>query len=143
MPTATEFFGITITNFGRLTTTYTHPPSCTTATTDHLLYAIENVTGPYHGSPSCEQDSVGDCIPDGSSYDLLVSKGVSPWELGSSTGSSPQILQPDEIWLSLLEPAETLAFCCPSGWDGIELGVCATSIEHFTSYNHSGICVRE
>ncbi|GKU06501.1 hypothetical protein FLAG1_04351 [Fusarium langsethiae] len=184
MPTATKFFGTTITNFGPLTTTYTPSPSCTTVTTDHLLYAVENVTGPYQGSPRCEHNLVGDCIPEGSSYDLLASKLVGPWELGffnyhspgiycpkgwttaavlghgdksgsqlrsgaftitrtPSTLTRPSILQPDEIWLSLLEPSETLAFCCPIGWDGIEYGICATSIEHVSSSNHKGICVQE
>jgi hypothetical protein len=146
---------MTITNFGPLTTTYTPPPSCTTVTTDHIHYAVENVTGPFHGSPSCKRDSVGDCIPKGSSYDPLESKRASPWELGffnyhspgiycpkgwttaavlghgENTGSQvrsgvftnaripgnahslPSILQPDEIWLRLLEPSETLAYCCP------------------------------
>ncbi|KAG8673214.1 hypothetical protein FPOAC2_06650 [Fusarium poae] len=178
MSTATEFFG-------PLTTTYTPPPFCTTATTDHLIYAIENVTGPYHGSLRCEQDSLGVCIPDGSSNDILLSKRVSSWEwssfnnhspgihcvkswtataglahgnetnsqmrsgtftntrASSSTLSSPQILQPDEIWFSLLESSETLAFCYQSGWDGIESGFCATFNEHFSSSNHTGICVRE
>lgn len=155
MPTATEFFGIAITNFGPLTTTYTPPPSCTTATTDHLIYAIENVTGPYHGAPSCEHNLVQDCIPDGSSYDTLADKIVNPWAYGffnyhspgiycpkgwttaavlghgdktgselrsgaftntqapSSTFTGPSIIQPDKVWLSVLEPSETLAFCCP------------------------------
>ncbi|CAG1998620.1 unnamed protein product [Fusarium graminearum] len=185
MPTATEFFGIAITNFGPLTTTYTPPPSCTTATTDHLIYAIENVTGPYHGAPSCEHNLVQDCIPDGSSYDTLADKIVNPWAYGffnyhspgiycpkgwttaavlghgdktgselrsgaftntqapSSTFTGPSIIQPDKVWLSVLEPSETLAFCCPSGWDGIEWGICATYIEHFSSSNHTGICVRD
>ncbi|KAM0401372.1 hypothetical protein ACHAQC_002058 [Fusarium culmorum] len=94
MPTATEFFGIAITNFGPLTTTYTPPPSCTTATTDHLIYAIENVTGPYHGAPSCEHNLVQDCIPDGSSYDTLADKIVNPWAYGFFNYHSPGIYCP-------------------------------------------------
>ena len=158
MPTATEFFGLTITNFGPLTTTYTPPPSCTAGTTDHLLYAISNATTILHGSPTCDHDPVGDCVPEGSSYDVLASKISHAWDLGffnyhspgvhcpkgwttaavlengegaasevksgvftntdtqfetPSDPDAPSVLGPNEIWPRLLEPSETLVYCCP------------------------------
>jgi len=158
MPTATEFFGLTITNFGPLTTTYTPPPSCTAGTTDHLLYAYSNATTILHGSPTCDRDPIGDCVPGGSSHDALTSKIIGAWNLGflnyhspgvhcpkgwttaavlengdgaaseiktgvftevetqfdaSRYTDAPSVLGPNEIWPRLLEPSETLVYCCP------------------------------
>ncbi|KAH7173782.1 uncharacterized protein B0J16DRAFT_197341 [Fusarium flagelliforme] len=188
MPTATEFFGITITNFGPLTTTYTPPPSCTAGTTDHLLYAISNATTILHGAPTCDRDPIGDCVPEGSSYDALTTKILNPWDLGflnyhspgvhcpkgwttaavlengdgaasevksgvftntdtqfetPSDPDSPSVLGPNEIWPKLLEPSETLVYCCPSGWTPNVWGVCITSIESLDPAKYTGICVRD
>ncbi|KAJ4013507.1 hypothetical protein NW752_007809 [Fusarium irregulare] len=188
MPTATEFFGLTITNFGPLTTTYTPPPSCTAGTTDHLLYAISNATTILHGSPTCDHDPVGDCVPEGSSYDVLASKISHAWDLGflnyhspgvhcpkgwttaavlengegaasevksgvftntdtqfetPSDPDAPSVLGPNEIWPRLLEPSETLVYCCPSGWTPNVWGICVTSIESLDPAKYTGICVRQ
>ncbi|CAG7565167.1 unnamed protein product [Fusarium equiseti] len=188
MPTATEFFGLTITNFGPLTTTYTPPPSCTAGTTDHLLYAYSNATTILHGSPTCDRDPIGDCVPGGSSHDALTSKIIGAWNLGflnyhspgvhcpkgwttaavleNGDGAAsevktgvftevetqfdapsytdyPSVLGPNEIWPRLLEPSETLVYCCPSGWSPNVWGDCVTSIETLDPAKYTGICVRD
>jgi hypothetical protein len=154
MPTATEYFGISVTNIGPLTTTYTPPPACTRATTDHLVYALESSLIYGFGSPDCEIDPYGKCLPSGAAVDSFIKEyshpksgqGIHPFHSpgihcpegwttagllahGDKTGSafrsgvftttatvnSSQPLQmgSDEWWLKVLEPSETLAWCCP------------------------------
>ncbi|KAF5243773.1 hypothetical protein FAUST_2690 [Fusarium austroamericanum] len=71
MPSATEFFGISASNLGPLTKTFTAPPSCTATTnTDHILFV--NATSPYINylmSSSCRPKPFGDCYPSGSEFD--------------------------------------------------------------------------
>ncbi|QPC74676.1 hypothetical protein HYE68_005428 [Fusarium pseudograminearum] len=71
MPSATEFFGISASNLGPLTKTFTAPSSCTATTnTDHILFV--NATSPYLNylmSSSCRPKPFGDCYPSGSEYD--------------------------------------------------------------------------
>ncbi|KAF4436126.1 hypothetical protein FACUT_6698 [Fusarium acutatum] len=73
MPTITEYFGIGLTNNGPLTTTYTPPASCTTVTTDQILFAHPDSITVGYGSPTCETASMGKCLPSGSNYDKAVS----------------------------------------------------------------------
>ncbi|KAF4442841.1 hypothetical protein F53441_11631 [Fusarium austroafricanum] len=73
MPTATEYFGITATNLGPLTTTYTPPAACVTATTDHLVYGLKNSLGYAFGVPKCGLDPYGECLPSGSAIDVIAS----------------------------------------------------------------------
>jgi hypothetical protein len=154
MPTATQYFGVAITNLGPLTTTYTAPSSCLTATTDHIQYAISGSLEYVIGSPKCTADSLGKCIPSGSVLDSMVaerfgrqsgqgfqhyySPGVycphgwttaavlahgektdsverSGFFTATANGnwSMPQGMRPDDEWLNILEPSETLAYCCP------------------------------
>ncbi|KAF5641447.1 uncharacterized protein FTJAE_4099 [Fusarium tjaetaba] len=73
MPTITEYFGIGFTNNGPLTTTYTPPASCTTVTTDQILFAQPDSITVSYGVPTCESASMGKCIPSGSNHDKVVS----------------------------------------------------------------------
>ncbi|KAF4994095.1 hypothetical protein FGRMN_6010 [Fusarium graminum] len=181
MPSATEYFGATLTNFGPLTTTYTAPSSCLTATTDHIVYALENTIQAVVGSPKCDADPYGGCIPSGSVLDSMLDNNFgrqsgqgfqyyySPgvycphgWTTAAvlahgpktdseersgfftatpRTGwSDPVGMRQDEYWLNILEPSETVAFCCPSGWTGIADGNCRTSITPFASSEYSDSC---
>ncbi|KAF5630110.1 hypothetical protein F52700_7468 [Fusarium sp. NRRL 52700] len=73
MPTATAYSGIGLINNGPLTTTYTPPASCITATTDQIFFAHpESITIGY-GAPTCETTSMGKCLPSGSNHDKLFS----------------------------------------------------------------------
>ncbi|RKK79513.1 hypothetical protein BFJ69_g4941 [Fusarium oxysporum] len=72
MPTATEYFGIGLTNNGPLTTTYTPPASCTTVTTDQIFFANPDSISEGYGAPACETASMGKCLPSGSNYDKQV-----------------------------------------------------------------------
>ncbi|KAF4336849.1 hypothetical protein FBEOM_9308 [Fusarium beomiforme] len=181
MPTATEYFGISVTNIGPLTTTYTPPPSCTTVTTDHLIYVLQSSLEAAAGPPDCEIDPVGNCLPSGSAIDSFIKEYNHPksgqgihafhspgiqcprgWTTaavlahGDKTGSEvrsgiftttvrPNISMPvqmgsDEWWLKVLEPSETLAWCCPSGWAGNLGGVCRSSIAPALSAGYSSAC---
>ncbi|KAI6777121.1 hypothetical protein HG530_001066 [Fusarium avenaceum] len=184
MPTATQYFGVAITNLGPLTTTYTAPSSCLTATTDHIQYAISGSLEYVIGSPKCTADSLGKCIPSGSVLDSMVaemfgrqsgqgfqhyySPGVycphgwttaavlahgqktdsverSGFFTATARGnwSMPQGMRPDDEWLNILEPSETLAYCCPSGWTGVVGGNCKTSIEPFESSEFTNACYED
>ncbi|EWZ35843.1 hypothetical protein FOWG_03626 [Fusarium oxysporum f. sp. lycopersici MN25] len=181
MPTATEYFGISVTNIGPLTTTYTPPPACTRATTDHLVYALESSLIYGFGSPDCEIDPYGKCLPSGAAVDSFIKEyshpksgqGIHPFHSpgihcpegwttagllahGDKTGSafrsgvftttatvnSSQPLQmgSDEWWLKVLEPSETLAWCCPSGWDSLPYGYCRSSIAPALSAGYNSAC---
>ncbi|RSL69598.1 hypothetical protein CEP51_012320 [Fusarium floridanum] len=74
MPTATALTGhtATITNFGPLTTTYSAPTSCSTAT-DHLYIGLTKEPGILWGYPTCHGvQTFGDCIPSGDAFDKLM-----------------------------------------------------------------------
>ncbi|KAM0261904.1 hypothetical protein ACHAPA_009530 [Fusarium lateritium] len=184
MPTATGYFGVVITNLGPLTTTYTAPSSCLTATTDHIQYALAGSLEYVIGSPKCTADPLGKCVPSGSVVDSMVDERFgrqsgqgfqyyhSPgiycphgWTTaavlahGQKTGSDersgfftatargnwskPQGMAPDDEWLNILDPSETLAYCCPSGWTGVVGGNCRTSIEPFESSDFTNACYQD
>ncbi|KAF5020052.1 hypothetical protein F66182_7933 [Fusarium sp. NRRL 66182] len=177
---STEYFGYSITNLGPLTTTYTPPPSCITATADHIVYAIETLGAHIGlGAPTCESEPFEDCIPSGAEYDDLFATSYnmaghgwrhyySPglhcphgWTTagvlapGEETGSDDKggfftrtnpdptgiatPLMPDELWSRILGPSETVAYCCPSGWDASLMG-CLSFIEPVVSATHTGYC---
>nr|RBQ90143.1 hypothetical protein FVER53263_20626 [Fusarium verticillioides] len=74
MPTATYISQASITNFGPLTTTYTAPTSCATAT-DHLYFPYRDVSEqPEYlwAWPTCTMQLYGKCIPSGDKYDHLI-----------------------------------------------------------------------
>ncbi|KAM0208552.1 hypothetical protein ACHAPA_009621 [Fusarium lateritium] len=50
------------------------------------------------------------------------------------------LMTPEEIWLNALDPSETLAYCCPSGWDAGQWGGCFSSIEPLKSATYSDLC---
>ncbi|KAF5667069.1 hypothetical protein FHETE_5772 [Fusarium heterosporum] len=52
------------------------------------------------------------------------------------------LLTPEEILLNVLEPSETFAYCCPSGWSAGQWGGCRSSIEPVSSATYSEICNR-
>ncbi|KAM0227442.1 hypothetical protein ACHAP5_012178 [Fusarium lateritium] len=52
------------------------------------------------------------------------------------------VLSPDEIWLNILEPSETLAYCCPSGWTAGMWQSCYSSITPFNSATYKDVCYR-
>ncbi|KAJ4250172.1 hypothetical protein NW762_011987 [Fusarium torreyae] len=64
-----------------------------------------------------------------------------PWENYPSEYAKHQ-LAPDSIWLDILDPSETLAYCCPSGWTGGIWGGCFTSIESFDLSKYPTRCIR-
>ncbi|KAF5613216.1 uncharacterized protein FSUBG_946 [Fusarium subglutinans] len=200
MPTATEYFGMSVSNIGPLTTTYTPPPECTRATTDHLVYALESSLVYGFGSPDCVIDPYGKCLPSGAAMDSIIKEYSNPksgqglhafhspgihcpegWTTagllahGDKTGSayrsgvftsttsvnSSQPLQmgSDEWWLKVLEPSETLAWCCPkvcrplrqsillytksmarSGWASLPYGYCRSSIAPALSAGYNSAC---
>ncbi|KAM0348712.1 hypothetical protein ACHAPU_004151 [Fusarium lateritium] len=181
MPTATGYFGATLTNLGPLTTAYTAPSSCLTATTDHIIYALANSLEYQVGGPKCNAEPYGNCIPSGSVLDSMVadnfgrksgqgfqhyySPGVycpHDWTTAAVLAHAPETnaeersgfftatarsnlsepggMRPDDYWLKILEPSETVAYCCPSGWTGIPNGNCRTSITPFASAHYPDSC---
>lgn len=100
MPSLTEFFGHTITNFGPLTTTFTAPSSCATETTDRVFFGNATNLAQQFGNPKCLGGYVGDCIPSGSAYDDYV---TSYWE------------RPIQAWYPYFSPG----LVCPSGWSTV------------------------
>ncbi|TXC10945.1 hypothetical protein FocTR4_00007778, partial [Fusarium oxysporum f. sp. cubense] len=72
MPTVTSVTQAKITNFGPLTTTYTAPASCATAT-NHLYLADYSDKPEYLWAyPTCTMQLYGKCIPSGDQYDHLI-----------------------------------------------------------------------
>ncbi|KAF4337764.1 hypothetical protein FBEOM_8361 [Fusarium beomiforme] len=96
MPTITRYFGVGLVNNGPLTTTYTPPASCTTVTTDHIVFANASYLPAVYGAPTCETSSMGDCLPSGS-YD----KHQSEWRKNGGQGT-----------LDYYSPGVV----CPKGW---------------------------
>ncbi|KAG8672627.1 hypothetical protein FPOAC2_06023 [Fusarium poae] len=57
------------------------------------------------------------------------------------SGTLDDRLGPEDVWGGILEPGETLALCCPSGWTGDVWGWgCVSSIQPFESGTHSEYC---
>ncbi|KAM5346246.1 hypothetical protein ACJ41O_009251 [Fusarium nematophilum] len=94
MPTATEYFGSAITNFGPLTTTYTAPSSCATPG-DYVYFAPSRIPEMVQGFPSCGVPTLGDCIPSGDDYDELLSTLYETWGPGFHHYYSPGLYCPD------------------------------------------------
>ncbi|KAF4495590.1 hypothetical protein FAGAP_8274 [Fusarium agapanthi] len=181
MPPATEYFGISVSNIGPLTTTYTPPPECTRATTDHLVYALESSLVYGFSSPDCVIDPYEKCLPSGAAMDSIIKEYSNPksgqgihafhspgihcpegWTTagllahGDKTGSAyrsgvftsttsvnsshPLQMGSDEWWLKVLQPSETLAWCCQSGWASLPYGYCRSSISPALSAGYNSAC---
>lgn len=98
MPLTTEYFGCTITNLGPLTTTYTAPTECATATENiHFVNAKTPFVPAAWGYPSCVPGDYGKCIPSGDAYDKLAKEHAST-------------LQQDFL------PYYSPGLVCPKGW---------------------------
>ncbi|QPC76772.1 hypothetical protein HYE68_007524 [Fusarium pseudograminearum] len=54
---------------------------------------------------------------------------------------NPNYLHPTEFWLGLLEPSETLAYCCPSDYRADAFGQCVSTIGPTESYTYSEMCL--
>lgn len=97
MPTATAYFGYTITNVGSPTGAITVAPSCITGT-DYLYVAhSESYTDYVVGRFKCDRPAVRDCFPNRERYP--ADKRVS----GSAAGQG---------YMPYYSPASE----CPSGW---------------------------
>ncbi|KAM0429224.1 hypothetical protein ACHAPT_006438 [Fusarium lateritium] len=96
MPTATEFFGCTVTNLGPLTTTYTAPAECATVT-DNIYFAPAQYPHVGENYLSCTPGDYGKCIPSGDAYDKLAKEHAYTWEQDFIPYYSPGI-------------------ACPKGW---------------------------
>jgi hypothetical protein len=180
MPTATEFWGYSAQNLGPLTTTYTAPSSCATAT-DRVVYANASDPVRWFGAPTCGPMTFGDCLPSGSFWDSVrqqttefvqgqyayYSPGIacpSGWRTvgtlahdGNNDGKASasgalatpkwgdikglQPLHPTQFWLGILEPSETLAFCCPSDYQADAFGQCISTLGPTESYTYSEMCL--
>ena len=157
MPSTTDHFGDTVTNFGPLTTTYTAPASCATETR-HIFYGNASSPAMIYAQPTCGWPPYDDCYPSGKKYDNLqdivysapsrnyiwyFSPGIacpSGWTTagtlllaGTTTTDThdrhgvftedPHHYHPTEVpiagfplgrqWHEILDPGETLAYCCP------------------------------
>ncbi|GKU07999.1 unnamed protein product [Fusarium langsethiae] len=135
MPTATEFWGYSAQNLGPLTTTYSAPSSCATGT-DRIVYA--NASDPV----SCPSGwrTVGTLAHDGDDGDKASASGAlatPKWD--EFVGLNP--LHPTEFWLGILEPSETLAFCCPSDYQADAYGQCVSTLGPTESYTYSEMCL--
>ncbi|KAF9876769.1 hypothetical protein CkaCkLH20_05615 [Colletotrichum karsti] len=69
MPSATEVSQVVLSNLGPMTTVFTPPASCATAS-PQLFLAFTNVPGvlPFYGR-DCEKYALGDCFPSGKAID--------------------------------------------------------------------------
>ncbi|KAI5918984.1 hypothetical protein F4810DRAFT_530600 [Camillea tinctor] len=67
-----------------------------------------------------------------------------PWSLlrqyRDSNATIDAFLPLVDVYLDVLDPAETLVFCCPSGYNAGVYGRCASSVAPLTSYSTSDIC---
>ncbi|KAH7127605.1 hypothetical protein EDB81DRAFT_846435 [Dactylonectria macrodidyma] len=96
MPSTAAYFGSLVTNLGPLTTAVTPPASCATAT-NQLYYGNNISLGVVSGAPTCGYTGFGDCLPSGSEFDSLVSKGYETATQGFIHYFSPGVV-------------------CPAGW---------------------------
>ena len=165
MPSATQYYGYSVTNVGPLTTAFEAAPSCaTTADRVYIETAIDDTTALF-GFPSCNVPSYAGCLPNGDKIDNLAralarhphngdvayhSPGLScpdGWTTagrvaGAAAGhnvtgakgvftelfttvtaasaapagiasSGPTVVARMQAIADVLDPAETLAWCCP------------------------------
>ncbi|KAJ4007651.1 hypothetical protein NW752_010318 [Fusarium irregulare] len=94
MPTATEFLGYQFTNLGPLTTTYSPPPSCTTATTDGIEFAKADTPTFVFGWESCSITTMGKCHPSGSQHDKIKGQAVKTGGMAVFDYFSPGLVCP-------------------------------------------------
>lgn len=114
MPTATEYFGYTITNIGALTTPFTAPASCTTGT-DYYAYALEqDWASSIIAGTACDPVSLKDCFPSGEAWDDLA---------------KTDYRVPGQGHIAYFSPASE----CPSGWTTAGVYESATSSGIFAS----------
>ncbi|XEU99834.1 hypothetical protein FSHL1_005121 [Fusarium sambucinum] len=52
-----------------------------------------------------------------------------------------RILHATEFWLGILEPSETLAYCCPSDYQADAFGLCISTLGPIESYTYSKMCI--
>ncbi|KAM5381698.1 hypothetical protein ACJZ2D_002918 [Fusarium nematophilum] len=62
------------------------------------------------------------------------------WGDAVPTEVREQYLEPTEFWMNILEPSETVAFCCPSGYVANARGNCYSSVGPVESPKDSSIC---
>ncbi|RSL74453.1 hypothetical protein CEP53_000293 [Fusarium sp. AF-6] len=95
MPTTTEYLGYTITNLGPLTTTYTVPAECSTATENiqFIQGDMPWIPGAW-GYPSCVPGDYGKCIPSGDAYDKLAKEHYYTWQQEFFPYYSPGLVCP-------------------------------------------------
>ncbi|KAI1637436.1 hypothetical protein F4809DRAFT_661118 [Biscogniauxia mediterranea] len=80
----------------------------------------------------------------GASSGALNASGVftqDPWGEFREYGVVDAQLPLGEVYLGALDAAETLVFCCPSGYAGDIHGGCSSSLAPLTSYSFSDYCV--
>ncbi|KAJ5094255.1 hypothetical protein N7456_010116 [Penicillium angulare] len=100
MPSVSTLSQFTFSNWGPLTTTYTPPASCTTAT-NNVVLGITSYPGIEFMGVSCDTPDYGDCIPTGSSKSKSQASGyLDPRSLYQAGYFSPGIY-------------------CPSGWNTV------------------------
>ncbi|KAJ4322372.1 hypothetical protein N0V84_004843 [Fusarium piperis] len=121
MPSLTEYFGHTITNFGPLTTTFTAPSSCATETPGRVFFGNASNLSRQYGNPECLGGYVGNCIPSGSAYDDYV---TSYWK------------SPMQAWYPYFSPGVV----CPSGWSTV--GTLARA-ENTGSFDEGGVFTQD
>ncbi|KAJ3546376.1 hypothetical protein NM208_g2023 [Fusarium decemcellulare] len=190
MPTATTFFGRTITNLGPLTTTYTAPTSCATAT-NNIYFGPSLFPSVEWFRPTCVPGNYSDCIPSGGAVDKLSREYINTVDQRYIPYFSPGLACPDgwttvgainmaqgsegssgiftehpynikntpendhvlrwmmlsQFWLELLEDSETLAYCCPSGFESSDndfnwhrKGDCYSMLGPLEAFNYSTVC---
>ncbi|RSL56258.1 hypothetical protein CEP53_006837 [Fusarium sp. AF-6] len=47
---------------------------------------------------------------------------------------------PNKIWSNALKPSETLAYCCPSGYTGVNGGACYSALGPHEDYDYKSVC---
>ncbi|GKU07745.1 hypothetical protein FLAG1_10639 [Fusarium langsethiae] len=98
------------------------------------------------GHPAIDYFSPGVVCPKGWTTAGVFAQGDEGTKGGIFT-QGPSIpddqLGPEDIWGGILEPGETVALCCPSGWTADAWGGdCASSIQPFESGTYSEYCQR-
>ena len=74
MPTATEFFGYTLTNVGPLTTAFSAPTTCASFTDYYAIAPSENNTSNLYLPIACDFPKHPECYPSGTKFDEIVDK---------------------------------------------------------------------
>ncbi|KAF4976373.1 hypothetical protein FZEAL_6949 [Fusarium zealandicum] len=85
-----------------------------------------------HGNKTGSADEGGVFTKDPFEYYDLVNTEAEPpdeWK------------NPKSNWLKVLDPSETLAYCCPSGYTADVWGDCSSSLDPISSYTGSEVCV--